>query len=164
MQDRSAEAIALAKDCLARSQEALGLEHIKTIEFQGRIARNLIYANQLAAASNNLTEALKTSSRVYPRCLDLKLSLQHTYILSICDIPENNEAAGSAYRDLISQYEEFEGGKNEVVLARRRYASLLCKLGNFQEAEELSRKNCKVRFGMNSPITWSVLEVLVFFF
>ena len=165
-QGRKTESVALATDCLTRSQQALGPEHSITIQYQSALAHSLYCSDQLVPAIECITEATATASRIYPHRLELHPSLQTKRALILGDMPGKYEDAASAYQGLIAQYDKtYKKCRSEVVWARRNYARVLCKLGRCQEAETLSRSNvdvCKDSVGMKSLVTCVALEGLAY--
>ena len=74
--------------------------------------------------------------------------------------------AAHAYQELLVDYSSCYGcTSSDIVSARSQYASLLCKLDKFEEAEELSRENvtiCQNKLGQVHRLTCNALEGLAF--
>ena len=79
---------------------------------------------------------------------------------------ETYHQATHAYQELLTDYPRYYiSAYSGPVLARNQYASLLCKIGMSEEAEEVNRENftaCKTTLGQINQITCNALQGLAF--
>ena len=165
-QGRFDESEALARTNLTISQRVFGLHHQQTLKRQCNLARVLSSKQQYKLASDCISDALTTSTQHYGRDDPQTLAIKHIYASILDQNVETYHQAGHAYQELLIDYSKcYSCAYSDLVFARSQYASLLCKLGKFEEAEELSRENvriCQNTLGQMNRITCDALEGLAF--
>ena len=165
-QGRLDESEALARTTLAISQRLLGLHHQQTLGRQNILARVLSSKQQYRLASECISDALTTSTQYHGRDNPQTLTIKHTYASILEESVETYYEAAHAYQELLIDYSKcYSCAYSDLVFARSQYAALLCKLGKFEEAEELSRENvtiCQTTLGQMNQTTCDALEGLAF--
>lgn len=165
-QGRLDESEALARTNLTISQRILGLHHKQTLGRQNNLARVLASKQQYKLAGDCISDALKTSTQQYGGDDPQTLTMKHTYASILFENVETYHLAENAYQELLRDYSKcYSDTYSDFVIARSQYASLLCKLSKFEEAEELSRENvtiCQSTLGQITRTTCNALEGLAF--
>ncbi|KAM0795459.1 hypothetical protein BDR22DRAFT_591610 [Usnea florida] len=166
IQGKLDESEVLSRKNLADSQRVLGLHHHETLKRQGNLAQVLSCKKLHKPATDCISDALTTSTRHYGRDDAVTLTMKHTYASILDESVETYQQAAHAYQELLLDYLNFYGcAHSKIVLTRSQYASLLCKLDRYEEAENLCRENvtiCQNTLGQINQLTCDALEGLAF--
>ena len=166
IQGKLDESEVLSRKNLADSQRVLGLHHHETLKRHGNLAQVLSSKKLHKPAIEYISDALKTSTRHYGRDDAVTLTIKHTYASILDESPETYQHAARAYQELLVDYPKFYScAYSKIVLLRSQYASLLCKLDRYEEAENLCRENvkiCQSTLGQINQLTCDALEGLAF--
>ena len=166
IQGKLDESEVLSRKNLADSQRVLGLHHHETIKRHGNLAQVLSSKKLHKPAIECISDALTTSTRHYGRDDAVTLSIKHTYASILDESVETYQQAARAYQELLVDYpKSYSCAYSKIVLTRSQYASLLCKLDRYEEAENLCRENvkiCQSTLGQINLLTCDALEGLAF--
>ena len=166
IQGKLDESEVLSRKNLADSQRVLGLHHHETIKRHGNLAQVLSSKKLHKLAIECISDALTTSTRHYGKDDAVTLSIKHTYASILDESVETYQQAARAYQELLVDYlKSYSCAYSKIVLTRSQYASLLCKLDRYEEAENLCRENvtiCQSTLGQINQLTCDALEGLAF--